>query len=154
MASTHHRAYDTDAIKYYDEKFDKMEKQRVLAATALKEYYQKKNWDNVTNSTDSLDDVLGFFDQLGYDEQHGKISADVAWEYFYDDIADYYQGSFEYIGISEKDDPTWFENIKPLYEDVVKVQAGRRNLSTSEVRISGKDYLEYLRTEIDLKDSQ
>jgi hypothetical protein len=151
MAFTQHRTYDTDAIKYYDEKFNKMEQKRISAATALKEYYQKGNWDLVTNSTDRLDDVLGFWDNLGYDEQHGKISAEVAWNYFYDDIADYYQGSLEYIAISQKEDPTWFENIKPLFDDVTKIEAQRRHRQTAELRISGTNYLEYLRSEIDLE---
>ncbi len=151
MAASSHNNYDTDTIKNYDQKFDKMVQERISAATALKEYYQKGNWDAVTNSTDGLDYVLGFWDNMGYDEQHGKISANVAWQYFYDDIADYYQGSFEYIAISQKDDPTWFENIKPLFDDVTKIEGKRRNRQPAELHISGTNYLEYLRSEIDLK---
>jgi hypothetical protein len=154
LAASNHHAYDTDAIKYYDEKFDNMEKKRISAATVLKEYYEKKNWDAVTNSTDDLDYVLGFWDELGYDEQHGKISANVAWEYFYDDIADYYQGSIEYIAVAQKDDPTWYENIKPLFDDVTKIQAQRKHRLPADMKISGKDYLEYLRSEIDLKNDK
>lgn len=145
-----HSAYSTDSIKYYDDKFDSMVQKRISAATALKEYYLKENWDLVTNSTDSLDYVLGFWDNLGYDEQHGKISADVVWNYFYDDIADYYQGSAEYIAKSQKEDPTWFENIKPLFDDVAKIEAQKTHRPVAELRISSTNYLEYLRSEIEL----
>ena len=149
-----HSAYDTDAIKYYSDKFDSIEKKRVAAAAALKEYHQKGNWDAVTSSTYDLDYVLGFFDNLGYDEQHGRISAEVAWEYFYDDIANYYQGSSEYIANTQKDDPTWFENIKPLFDDVTRIEAQRRHRLPAELRISDKDYLDYLQSEIDLKNDK
>lgn len=154
VAAMEHHAYDTESIKYYDEKFDKMQHARMLAATVLMEVHKSGNWNTPTNQTDSLDDVLGFFDQLGYDEQHGKISADVAWEYFYDDIADYYQGSVEYIAISQKDDPTWFDNIKPLYNDVAKVQAAKTHRQLTELHISDEDYLDYLRSEINLSKTQ
>ncbi|MDE3084766.1 MAG: hypothetical protein KGJ37_06065, partial [Verrucomicrobiota bacterium] len=119
----------------------------VQAATVLKEYHQKGKWNLVTNSVDGLDAVLGFFDDLGYDEQHGRISADVVHQYFYDDIVYYYQGSLEYIVESQKEDPTYFANIKPLLNDITKVQmqkAGR------VPRFSDTDYLDYLRSEIEL----
>jgi len=43
---------------------------RVQAATALKEFHQKHDWDAVTNSIDGLDQVLGFFDDMVLIEQH------------------------------------------------------------------------------------
>ena len=145
--------FDTTIAKYYDEKFNKrpMIKWRVLAATALKECYQKGNWDLATNSTDGLDQVLGFFDDLGYDEQHGRISADVIHQYFYDDIAAYYQGSVEYISDAQKEDATYFENIKPLFNDVTKIEMQKAGVVMC---LTDKDYLEYLRSEIDLKNDK
>lgn len=145
-----HYVSDTEPIKYYDEKFDQIDQKRILACIALKEYYQKGNWNLVTNSTDGLDYVLGFWDNLGYDVQHGKISPQVAWQYFYDDIANYYQGSAEYIATAQQDDPTYFESLKPLYDSVAKIEAERRHCSIADPHINQTNYLEYLRSEIDL----
>ena len=149
MASAHHRVYDTDIARVYDERFnrERMIASRVQAATALKEYHEKGKWDLVTNSIDGLDLVLGVFDDLGYDEQHGRISADVVHQYFYEDLEGYYQGSLEYIANYQKADPTVFANIKPLFNDVVRVQIQK---SGNVPRLTDADYLEYLCSEIEL----
>jgi hypothetical protein len=79
LVAAHHQVYDTDLARYYEDKFNKdMTQKRYHAALALKEYYQKGSWSSVTNSTTGLDYVLGFFEDLGYDEQHGRISPQVA----------------------------------------------------------------------------
>jgi hypothetical protein len=145
------KTYNTDALHDYEDIFDSRISQRVSAATALKEYYQKGNWDLVTNSTDGLDYMLSFWEDVGYDEQRGKISAEVAWEGFYDDIEAYHQGAAAYIAKAQKDDPTYFENVQKLFDDVTKVAAQKRHMLPAQLRMSDKDYLEYLRSEIDLK---
>jgi hypothetical protein len=99
------KTYNTDIAQKYEDKFDSdfMVHQRIRASKALVEYLSStnKNWDMLTNGTGGLDYVLGFFDEVGYDEAHGKISADVVHEYFYADIRGYYQGSEKYIAYSQ-----------------------------------------------------
>src|ERR1700733_5294744 len=153
-AEAYQKTYNTDTLHEYEDLFDSKISQRISAATALNEYHQKANWNLVTNSTDGLDYMLSFWEDLGYDEQHGKISAEVAWEGFYDDIEAYYQGTAEYIASAQKDDPTYFENIQPLFDDVTKIEAQKRHLLPSQLRMRDKDYLEYLRSEMDLKKIQ
>ena len=115
--------YDTALIKSYDDKFEHMTKRRELAAIAILEYLSKGNWNSVTNNTDALDEVLGFFDTLGYDEEHGLVDPDVVHEYFCDDILAYYQVSQKYIEAIQKTDPTEYVHIKPLYETVRKIES-------------------------------
>src|SRR5579862_192343 len=134
------KTYNTDALHEYEDLFDSKISQRVSAATALKEYYQKGNWDLVTNSTDGLDYILSFFEDLGYDEQHGKISAEVAWEGFYDDIAAYHQGAAMYIADAQKTDPTYFQNVQKLFDDVTRIEAQKRHMLPTQLRMADKDY--------------
>jgi hypothetical protein len=152
--------YNTDLIKNYEVKFDNMTKKRMLAATALSEYLQKGKWNVVTNDTDALDDVLGFFEELGYDEQKGVISAEVIHEYFDADVRFYYQASAEYIADSRVQNPdsaTTFEYIKPLFEDVSKIEAKKSNRTAETLRFSEAEMLDYFQSEtntVNLKDSK
>jgi hypothetical protein len=92
--------------------------------------------------------VLGFFEDIGFSEQHGLISTEVAHQYFYDDLLYYYQGSREYIADAQKEDPTYFENLKPLFNDLTNFELQKGGTIP---RFSDTNYLEYLRSEIELE---
>lgn len=149
-----HYNYDTDLARYYeDNKFEnsRMIQHRSQAAAALLEYLSNtnKNWDSLTNGTDDLDYVLGFFDELGYDEQHGRISADVIHEYFYADVVGYYQASEKYIIYSHKtDSPDDFKFVKPLFDSVTEVESRKIGQPSSALVWSNKDLFNYLKSEM------
>ena len=63
-------------IKNYDSEFENMTKKRALAAIAILEFLSKGNWSSVTNNTDGLDEVLGFFDTLGYGLEKKQFDAE------------------------------------------------------------------------------
>jgi len=150
----HRYNYDTDLARYYeDNKFEnpRMIQHRSQAAAALLEYLSNtnENWDSLTNSTDGLDYVLGFFDELGYDEQHGRISADVIHEYFYADIVGYYQASEKYIVWSQKTDSSDdFQFVKPLFDSVTEVESRKTGRSSSTLVWNNKDMFDYLKSEM------
>jgi hypothetical protein len=149
IAHTQRRNFDTESVRYHDDKFnDKMVHNRVSAAIALMEYRQKRDWAKVTNSTDGLDAVLGFFDSLGYDWKHGKISADVLHEYFYDDIAGYYQTAATWIAKQQKEDSrTTFDQIKPLFDAVTEIEVKKTGSASSSLVWSEKNFDEWLDSE-------
>jgi hypothetical protein len=140
--------YDPSLIRKYDDQFEGMTKKRLQAALAVQEYMKKGDWNLVKANTDGLDDVLGFFETLGYDEQHGTISPEAVHEYFFDDIAAYYLTCRDYITISQKQDGSaTFENIKPLFDDVVKIEAGKNHTTIAAVTRSTSDLADYFKTE-------
>lgn len=145
--------YNTDAAKYFDDKFsDKMIHTRVSAGIALKEYRKKRDWALVTNSTAGLDDVLGFFDSIGYDQQHGKMSASVAHEYFYDALDGYYRCSEIYIAKLQKtDSKTVFEYVKPLFDAMTQVESEKTGHSMSSLAWTEKDKDDWIDSEAKLK---
>jgi hypothetical protein len=156
MSAFHHYNYDTDTIQKYEDKFDGdfMVKQRIRAAKALMEYNSStnKNWDSLTNGTGGLDYVLGFFDEVGYDEAHGKISADVVDEYFGVDIQAYYQCSEKYIAYSQKTDSADdFEYVKPVLDAVTEIETTKTGKSPTQQIMSDGDVSDYLKDEIDLR---
>jgi hypothetical protein len=149
MAASHHRLYDTDLAHYYEDRYEeKMIRHRVSAANALKEYRVKHDWLLVTNSTAGIDEVLGFLDTLGYDEQHGKISADAVHEFFFDDIDGYYRCCEAYIAKEQKSEgQTVFEYVKPLFDDVTKVESAKSSRSVSSMAWTDKDVDDWIDSE-------
>jgi len=160
LSAFRHYSYDTELARYYeDNRFEssRMIEHRKQAAAALKEYLSStnKNWETLTNGTDDLDYVLGFFDELGYDQQHGRISADVIHEYFYADIVGYYQGAAQYIAYSQKSDSTTdFSYVKLLFDSVREVESRKTRQPISALDWTDKELADYLKSEISLKESK
>ncbi len=135
-----------------------MTKKRALAAVAIREYLSKGDWNSITNNTDALDDVLVFFDTLGYDLEKKQIDSDMVYEFFCDDILSYYQGSREYIDKIQISDPTEFVHIKPLYETMRTVAASQPpKVNLSEIYFTKPELMKYFQSEINsvnLKDDK
>lgn len=151
ISAKHHHDNSTDLARHYEDKFDGMPKKRNLAALVLIEYLEKGQWSVVTNETDGLDSVLGFFDRLGYDEQHGMISAKVVHQYFDGDVRVYYQASRAYIQESQLQGPdseSTFEYIKPLFENVLKVESKKTGRPVNSLYLSNDDLVNYLNAEL------
>ncbi len=140
--------YDTTLAKDYDSKFENMTKKRALAAIAIQEYLSKGKWSLVTNNTDALDDVLGFFETMGYDQERGLLSPDTTHEYFCDDIMAYYQASQDYITESQKKDgATAYEHIKPLFKLMVETEAKKEHTNAVAISWSKDDLWKYFQAE-------
>ncbi len=140
--------FDTALAKNYDDKFENMTQKRAKAAVAIQEYLSKGDWNLVTNNTDALDEVLGFFDIMGYDEQHGLVNPDVLHEYFCDDIMAYYLASAGYIAKLQKSEgQTVYANIKPLYDIMVETEAKKEHTNTAAIRWDRADLIDYFKSE-------
>ncbi len=140
---------DVAVAKDYDDKFEHMTKRRALAAIVVQEYLSKGKWSLVTNNTDALDDVLGFFDLMGYDQERGLLSPATLHEYFCDDIMSYYQVSKDYIAdVQTKEGATTFEHIKPLFEVVRKIESEKTpKIKIDEVYFTKDELWKYFQSE-------
>jgi hypothetical protein len=142
--------------KGYDNEFNDMTRKRALAANAIQEYLAKGNWNLVTNNTDALDAVLGFFDTLGYSLEKKQVDSDAVYEYFCDDILSYYQGSREYIEKVQISDPTELVHLKPLYETMRTLAATQPpKVNRSEIYFTKPELMKFFQSEtnsVDLKD--
>ena len=139
---------DINIAKNYDDRFESMTKKRASAAIAIREYLSKGDWNLVTNNTDGLDEVLGLFEIMGYDERRGLISPDVLHEYFYEDIVAYYQASAGYIAMVQKSDgASTYSNLKPLYDTMIKIEADKEHTNVDAVRWERADLINYFQSE-------
>jgi hypothetical protein len=135
-ASLHHQEYNNDLVLRYEDRYeDKMTSQRAEAASAILDYLQEGKWDAVTNqeNLDSLEDVLAFFDEIGFYWKHGEISSDVLYEHFYFDMRMYCQESISYIHENQKiDSPADWENVEPLFNELTRIESKRMNQSIQD----------------------
>ena len=150
--------FETKLAEDYDHEFKSMTQKRAKAAVAIHEYLSKGDWNLVTNNTDALDDVLGLFDIMGYDEQHGLINPDVLHEYFCDDIMAYYLASADYIAKLQKSEgATTFANIKPLYDTMIEIEAKKEHTNAAAIRWDKAGLIEYFQSEtnsVNLKENK
>jgi hypothetical protein len=154
MASLHNRNVKSDLAFHFEENFDKLHQERVAAATAINEYLAKgKNWNSVTNEDelDGLENVLSFFEELGYQLKNEQVSGDVLHEYFYSDMRTYCQESFSYMREQQKkESKADWENVEPLFNELTRIEAKKNNTSITNCVWSDDTLKEYLKSEMRL----
>jgi hypothetical protein len=136
----------------YDDKFERMKKDRRLAATELLVHLEKGDMDSFTNAPDSpeLDEVLGLFDDLGRFWKKKEVSDEILYQNFYDYMRTYCQPAEIYITATERDDPTAFENIKPLLDCLTQIDAEKSTSTVQKSIWSKADEITALKDEIEL----
>ena len=135
-------------IKNYNSEYENMTKKRASAAVAILEFLSKGNWSSVTNNTDGLDDVLGFFDALGYGLEKKQLDSDTVYEYFCDGILSYYQGSRGYIDKIHTADPTALVHLTPLYESMRTAAANQPpKVNSSEIYFTKQELIKFFQSE-------
>ena len=119
-------------IKDYENQFETMTAKRRDAGIVCLEFLSKTNWDLVTNNTDSLVDVLSFFNLLGNDLERHRVSTNDVFYYFCDDILSYYQTSKGYIDKIQTNDSTELVHLKSLY-DAMRIEAASPGTTVAEI---------------------
>ena len=124
------RTYDLTLAFKFDDRFNSKEMKclRAKAASCL-----ERNTGNLARTDSDLadiDEVLDFFDELGFCERGGQISPEVLHQDFHYWIKGYCSAARPYIQASrEKDHPRW-EHVESLNEMVHAVARRRRDKST------------------------
>lgn len=154
-AAFHEQTYKNDLVLRYQDRFeDKLASERSEAAAAITEYLQKGNWDAVTNQDgiDSMEDVLGFFDELGFYWKHGEISSDVLYEHFYNDMRTYCQATMGYIHENQKaESKADWEYAEPLFNELTRIEAKRNGMNVTNCIWDMKTLRDNLKSEMRLR---
>lgn len=155
--SIHQHAYKSDLVLRFEDKFeDKLASDRAQAARAINEYLQTTNWDSVTNDEelDGLENILGFFDELGFYWKNGEIGGAVLHEHFYNDMRIYCQESLGYIRKDQKRESIadW-EYVEPLLNELTKIETTKTGKTSASCRWNKQTLQESLKAEIRLQKS-
>jgi hypothetical protein len=150
-AQHHEWEYKNDLVLRYQDRFEeRMIADRVHAAKAISFFLKNGKWTGVSaKDTDGLENVLAFYDELGFYWKHDEISTDVLYEHCYSDMRTYCQEGLDYIHLSQKNDsPADWEYVEPLFSELTKIEAKRAGKDVSKCVWDRKTLQGYLDSEI------
>jgi hypothetical protein len=148
-AQHHEWEYKNDLVLRYQDRYeDQMVDSRIAAANAVSIYLIKGNWDADTNQydIDSLENVLAFYDELGFYWKNHEVSTDVLYEHFSYDMRMFCQAGMNYIQ-TKRSSPTDWEYVKPLFDELTRIEAKRAGKSIRDCEWNAALYQENLNSE-------
>lgn len=143
-------ALGIDLLLKLDDRFNMMRASRQNAATYLKEKQGIRTGIDVSikDLEHDLDEVLDFFDQLGYFLKRGALERGAVWSMFYDQVHHWYCNAEEYITSQRQIDTTIWENFEYLNAQLVDEQMRhKRNNLDPSIKLSEKDLVNFLNNE-------
>jgi len=142
------RTHDPTWILQYQKMFDEMTTQRCLAAKTLIE--QKGHLGDLEGKEDVLDkidDVLDFFEDVGFYQKGGQISPETAHHHFYHWLRMYWQASREYVEAWQNKEGARWNHIGGLFEITSEVEMREGKCTRSDIPLTSKDIDDYLEQE-------
>jgi hypothetical protein len=140
------RMYDPTLALNFQDTFESMREQRKKAARSIIECRSKNDWSQISDYS-SLDDVINFLDDLGFYLYAKQIGERVMYHHFYHWVEMYYQSAMPYIILERKKYNSQWEFIPNLHEQLIKIEAVKRNSSSSEIMLSEKEIIDKLTDE-------
>ena len=96
---------------------------------------------------DKIDDVLDFFEDVGFYVNGGQISPEIAHHHFYHWLRMYWQASIDYVEAWRKRESARWNHIDALFEITSEVEMHEGTCTRSEITLSCKDLDEHLEAE-------
>jgi hypothetical protein len=145
--------YSPELVMKHDEIFnsEEMKKQRSIAARTLKNLTGK---DDVAKNEEALrknvDDILDFFETLGFYVKGDQMSAKVVHQYFYYWICGYWAVARDYVNYRRKEEPKQWEFVEYLFKITCHLDKGlflgwtkhAQNWEISEALLNKEDFLD------------
>jgi hypothetical protein len=149
------RTYDPTWALKFDDKFDsaEMRSARSKAAKALKDKQGRLGCADYTSP--DIDDVLDFFEGLGFFMQGDQITPEVAHHAFHHWIRGYYSAAKEYLEAAQKTEPSHWEYVRTLFEITNQVERERvRKKGKHKILLDEGGIAKFLDEEICLQQSR
>lgn len=128
-------ALGVDLILKLDERFNSEEMRRARRAAA-KSLLDKTHTE--------ADEVLDFFEMIGFLARRGALDEKMIWETFFYWIYRYWHCAKEYIERQREGDPTLWANAAHLYKRVVAIEKCERRCSDADMSLKGESSRNFL----------
>jgi len=149
------RTYDPTWMIKFDEKFDgeEMRGTRSKAAKALKDDHARLASDGYVSS--EINDILDFFEQVGFFMQGDQITPEVAHHAFHHWVRGYYSAANKYLEAAQRREPSNWEFVKRLFEITNEVERERaKKKGKREILLNEAGIAKFLEEEIGLQRQQ
>jgi len=139
-----HRTYDPTWAFRFDDRFydNELKEARFRAASILKDNQGKLR--RTDKGLEDIDDVLDFFEDIGFYVHGDQISPEVAHHHFYNWIRGYYLAARDYIEAYQEQESASWKHIKELFETTREIEARGKGRTT----LTGDQISEFLESEI------
>jgi len=141
--------YDPTWALRFQTKFDQMGRQRLAAATLLRDKREllsdvKKN----QKELEGIDDVLDFFEDMGFYIQGDYLTPEVAHHQFYHWLRGYYLSARAYIDAWQTIESARWKNVEKLYKATNEIEFDHpRHITEEQFNDTERD--SFLKGEID-----
>jgi hypothetical protein len=144
------KTYDPTWIQKYQDKFDGMGSERLEAAATLlirntREELKDLSTTEKRNELARIDDVLDFFDDIGFYIQGDYITPEVAHHHFFHWIRGYYLSAEDYIFEWRTIESGRWNHLEELYRVVCRLEAEEKR----RMKEKAFDRTEFLKDEVD-----
>lgn len=149
------RTYDPTLMTKFDGKFDgeEMRRTRSKAAQALKDDHARLSSDEYASS--AIDDILDFFEAVGFFMQGDQITPEVAHHAFHYWIRGYYSAAKEYLETAQRKEPSNWECVERLFKITNEVERERaKKRGKREILLDDAGIAKFLEEEIGLQRQQ
>jgi hypothetical protein len=125
-------------LRFNDDFFvgDPMRKARQRAAEGIK---QKKY--------EETDDVLDFFETIGFLVRRRAISKLFVWHSFFHWIHRYRLLTKEYVASCRVKDATWWEDFVWLHDRLIRVEKKRRGCPDADIAVDSEEFADFIEDE-------
>jgi len=96
-----------------------------------------------------VDDVLFFFDEIGYLWQRGALDEQLIWYEFYWPMANYWTASEDHVRELRADDATRFAALDHLMQRMVAIESQQRNKSAADAVPTATQVRDFLNSEVE-----
>jgi len=143
------RTYDPTWVLKFGDAFNSKEMKctRSNAAAVL-----QNNAGNLRRSefkSPEIDEVLDFFEDLGFYMQGDQITPEVGHHAFHDWIRGYYSAARDYLDVAQETEPTRWEFVKILFDTTNEIEA-ERSKGRHKKFLDATDLADFLDAEIKL----
>ena len=127
-----------------------MEKQeRKKAATCLRQHKNYLNdLKNHEKELDDIDDVMDFFEDIGFYMCGDQVSPEVAHHHFYNWIRGYWQASEKYVNAWRAKEPARWNHIEKLFHTVTEIEVSEGSTPKERLVLEPDKLDEFLDDEI------
>ena len=80
-----------------------------------------------------VDDVLNFFDLIGYLVERKAIDAESMWIHFSDAAFGYWFATIQYIAHHREVNPHYFDHFQKLIAELLPIEAKKRGITVEEI---------------------
>ena len=139
------KTHDPTWVLKYQEQFDSpafVEKRVIAAKTLLKNLQDSNN-----AIGDEVDDVLDFFEDLGFYCKGDQISPEVIHHHFYYWLQPYFQATEQYVKGKRIDDPAQWEHLDYISDLARKIEALKSKTPPEKLRAKASDLKDFLEEE-------